>query len=298
MLGKHFLTVSDFSSADIERVLATAAELKAKQKAGKSHELLKGKSLAMIFEKPSNRTRVSFEVAMVQLGGHALNIRPEEIQMSVREPIPDVAKVLSRYVDGIMMRAIRHQDIVELAKYSSVPVINGLSDLYHPCQAVADILTIKEKKGSLKGIKLTYIGDGNNVANSLINICKLLGITIVICCPEGYEPDKKLVSGPFEIIRDPNQAVKGADVIYTDVWTSMGQEAESAKRLKDFSGYTVTKALLAKANPGALFMHCLPAHRGEEIEDGVPEHPQSVIFDQAENRLHAQKAILALLMNR
>jgi ornithine carbamoyltransferase len=296
MFGKHFLSLTDYSSADLLRILQVAKQLKALQKAGKEHKWLKDKSLAMVFQKPSLRTRVSFEAGITQLGGYALNIRSEEMQMGKREPIADVARVLSRYVDAVMMRVIRHTDLVEFAKYSSAPVINGLSDLHHPCQSVSDMLTIEEHKGKLRGLTLCYIGDGNNVCNSLIEMGSLTEMKVVVCCPKGYDPliEPKVIK--YEIIRDPFQAACGADIVYTDVWTSMGQEKESMARLRAFSGYTITEAVFAKASPKAIFMHCLPAHRGEEVDDRVVECSRSVIFDQAENRLHAQKAVLALLL--
>ncbi|HQH27724.1 MAG TPA: ornithine carbamoyltransferase, partial [Oligoflexia bacterium] len=239
-----------------------------------------------------------FEVGITQLGGSALNIRPEEIQMGKRESIADIARVISRYVDAVMMRVLRHSDIVEFAKYSNAPVINGLSDLYHPCQAVSDMLTIEEHKGKLRGLTLCYVGDGNNVCNSLIEMAHLTGMKMIVSCPEGYEPYINSKKIPHKIVRDPNSAVSGADVIYTDVWTSMGQEKESLIRLRAFRDYTISEAMMAQAAPGAIFMHCLPAHRGEEVDKAVVDGPQSVIFDQAENRLHAQKAVLALLLSK
>lgn len=293
---KHFVNLRDFSQAEIAAILDLARELKHLQKKSISHQRLSGKTLAMLFEKPSNRTRLSFEVAMYQLGGHAINIRPDEVQMGKRESIADVAKVFSRFVDGVMIRARDQNDIIELANHSSVPVINGLSDTCHPCQAVADILTIEEKKGSLANIGLCYIGDGNNVCNSLIDICEILEISLVVCCPDGYGPkvDRQLSNVSFE--SQPSQAVVGADVIYTDTWVSMGMEGETTKRLADFRGYGVTKELLGLSKGDAIFMHCLPAHRGEEVDLDVIDGPLSVVFDQAENRLHAQKGILAFLL--
>ncbi len=291
MKGKNFLTLNDFTTEEVVKILSVAEDLKSKLKSGTPHQDLRGKTLGMIFQKPSNRTRVSFEVGMFQLGGHALNIRPSEIRMKEREPIADVARVMSRYVDAVMLRVDDHNDLVEFARAATVPVINGLSDLYHPCQAVADILTIKEHKKELRGLKLCYVGDGNNVCRSLINISKHVGIDVTVCCPKGYELKE------VPAVYDPIEAVSDADVIYTDVWTSMGQEEESSKRLNDFSGYTITKELLAKASDDVIFMHCLPAHRDEEVTDEVVEASNSVVFDQAENRLHAQKAILKLLLS-
>ncbi|MCB0322344.1 MAG: ornithine carbamoyltransferase [Bdellovibrionales bacterium] len=297
MFGSHFLTLADVTAQQVAQILETAQELKAKTKRGEAQPLLNGKTLIMIFEKPSNRTRVSFEVGMLQLGGNAVILRPDEIQMGKRESIADVAKVLSRYGDGVMMRVVRHTDIVEFARYATVPVINGLSDLFHPCQAVSDMLTIAEHKGRLEELTLCYIGDGNNVCNSLIYLAQRTGMRMVVSCPEGYEPTVRTTVAPYEIINDPEAAVVGADVLYTDVWTSMGQEDQVLKRLRAFEGYTVTEALLKRAAKDAIFMHCLPAHRGEEVDDSVMDSPQSVVFDQAENRLHAQKAILALLLH-
>jgi ornithine carbamoyltransferase len=296
MYGTHFLSLLDRTSEEISLILDTARKIKASHARGEVCSLLQGKSLAMFFQKPSNRTRVSFEVGMYQLGGNALIIRTDEIKMGEREPIEDVAKVFSRYVDCVMMRVIRHTDIEEFAGVSSIPVINGLSDLYHPCQAISDMLTLYEHLGELKGRRLCYMGDGNNVCQSLINVSNLLGIEVVVSCPEGYDPIVNSNAGPFELVRDPNTAAKNCDVIYTDVWTSMGQEEEMRARRKAFEGYTVTEEIMQRAKKDALFMHCLPAHRGEEVNDTIVDAPCSVVFDQAENRLHAQKAILALLM--
>lgn len=296
MYKKHFITIGDFRTEEVRSILALAHKLKALQKDGKKHTLLKGKTMAMLFQKPSNRTRISFEVGMYQLGGKTVNMTAHEVNMGVRETIADVSRVISRYVDAVMIRALYHSDIVEFAKHAGVPVINGLSDLYHPCQAVADIMTVEEKCGTLKGVKICYIGDGNNVCNSLIDICRPLGIELVVSCPKGYEPSGEERRAACTIITDPHKAVAGADVIYTDVWTSMGQEDETRKRLQDFKGYTVSAEIMALAKKEAIFMHCLPAHRGEEVEEEVLESKNSVVFDQAENRLHAQKAILALLL--
>ena len=296
MVGRHFLTLSDFSKDELSRLIALARTLKQQQKDGVEHKLLQGKIMAMIFQKPSTRTRVSFETGILQLGGAAVTLRPEEIDMGKREPIPDVSRVMSRYVDVVVMRVISHADLSEFARCSSVPVVNGLSDLYHPCQALADIMTVAEFKGGLNGLKVCYVGDGNNVCNSLIDIASKFGLQMVVCCPEGYDPLLSPENGGYEIIREPEEAVRGADVVYTDVWTSMGQESETERRLRAFSGYTVTAKLLARAKKDVLFMHCLPAHRGEEVEDEVVEGDRSVVFEQAENRLHAQKAVLAHLL--
>ena len=293
--GRHFISIADFTAQEIRYVLDLAKDLKSQQKRGEGSALLQGKTLAMIFQKPSMRTRVSFEVGIFQLGGAALNIRPTEIDMGKRESIPDVARVMSRYVDLVMLRVLKHTDISEFARNASVPVINGLSDLYHPCQALADMLTIEEHRGSLKGCKLVYIGDGNNVANSLILASKQLGVSFTISCPAGFEPTIPTELGKYSIEHDPRRAVADADVVYTDVWTSMGQEAETIKRLRAFDGYTVTQDLLTLAKDDVLFMHCLPAHRGEEVDEFVVDGSNSVVFDQAENRMHAQKALMVAL---
>ncbi|MGB9870304.1 MAG: ornithine carbamoyltransferase [Anaerolineae bacterium] len=304
---KHFLSLADLSSQEMWHLLDLAIELKEEWKQGGNRPLLKGKVLGMIFQKPSLRTRVSFDMAMLHLGGHALYLSPNEIQLGVRESIPDVARVLSRYVDAIMARVFAHADVVTLAEYSRVPVINGLSDYSHPCQGLADFLTIIEKKGrDLRGKKLAFVGDGNNVATSLLFGATKLGMDFAIATPPGYE----LPARVWELGRkfaaesgsrilgthDPVEAVQEADVIYTDVWASMGQEAEAAERAKVFPPYQVNAALVAKAKPDVIVMHCLPAHRGQEITDDVADGPQSILWDQAENRMHAQKAILVELM--
>lgn len=303
---KDFISVADLSVEEIWRILNRARELKDEWRAGGNVPILKGKVLGMIFQKPSLRTRVSFDVAMLHLGGHALYLSPDEIGLGKRESIADVARVLSRYVDGIMARVFDHDHVLELARYSRVPVINGLSDYNHPCQGMADVLTIWEKKGDLKGLKLVYVGDGNNVAVSLLLAAAKLGMHFVIGNPPGYDlPPKALELGrqiaqesgsQVMTTHDPVEAVTGADVVYTDTWTSMGQESESAQRVAVFPPYQVNSVLLARAQPDAIVMHCLPAHRGQEITDEVADGPQSALFDQAENRLHAQKGILATLM--
>ena len=302
-MKKDFLDIADLTSAEVWALFELAKDLKAKQKRGEAHEYLKGKTLGMIFAKPSTRTRVSFEVGMFQLGGHALYI--QESNFGKRETIPDVARVLSRYVDGLMVRLFGHEDIVELAKYASVPVINGLTDLSHPCQILGDMLTILEYRKNFNNLIVTYIGDGNNVANSWVTMAMKIPFTFRIACPAGYEPDKKMVEqanqsqvGRVEIYREPMQAATGAHVLYTDVWASMGQEAEAEMRRKIFKGYCIDGALMQAAAPDAKFMHCLPAHRGEETTDEVMEGVQSIIFDQAENRLHLQKAIMVKLMGK
>lgn len=305
--GRDLLSVHSLTSAEVLEILRVAEELKAKQKQGIPQPLLAGKTLAMIFTKSSTRTRVSFEAAMYQLGGYPMFLSGQDLQLGRGEPISDTAQVLSRYVDGIMIRTFSHDEVVELAEYASIPVINGLTDLLHPCQALADILTIKEHKGKLAGLKLAYVGDGNNVAHSLLNACAKVGMDIAVATPEGYEPDAKIVElakadaaaggSKVEITHDPVAAVKDADVVYTDVWASMGQEAEHAARQKIFAPYQVNNKLVAHAKPNYLFMHCLPAHRGEEVAAEVIDGPNSVVFDEAENRLHVQKAVLALVMS-
>jgi len=306
MKGKSLASLHDLNQDEIEEVLKKAGLLKLQLLRGEEHLLLKGKTLAMIFEKPSTRTRVSFEVGMFQLGGHALYLGVNDLQIGRGETIADTARVLSRYVDGIMARVFAHQTILDLIKYSRVPVINGLSDLCHPCQGLADLFTIYEKRGRLSGLKLAYIGDGNNVAHSLLHGCSKVGINITLGCPKGYEPNPGVVSqaqkesertgGEVRVTNDPKEAVKSADIIYTDVWTSMGREQEHEERLNKFSPFQVNTQLVKEAKEDYLFMHCLPAHRGEEVTDEVADSKNSIIFDQAENRLHAQKALLALMM--
>lgn len=298
--------MNDVSSKELFLILELARELKAKQKRGEAHRLLEGKTLAMIFEKHSTRTRASFEVGMFQLGGHALYLASEATQIGRGEPIEDTARVLSGYVDAIMARVYAHSTVTGLAKYAKVPVINGLSDFEHPVQILADLQTILEEKGKLEGLKLAYIGDGNNVANSLMIGCAKAGMHISLACPEGYEPDKKLFElakkiaadqyGSVEITRDPKTSARQADALYTDVWVSMGQEEETQKRLKAFKNYQVNASLLGIANKGCIVLHDLPAHRGEEITTEAIEGPQSRVFQEAENRLHAQKALLSLLL--
>lgn len=303
---RHLLTLQGWSEGDILTTLTLAGQLKEAQRLGLPHQLLKGKTLAMIFAKSSTRTRVSFEVGMAQLGGHALFLSTQDIQLGRSETIGDTAKVLSRMVDGIMIRTFAQSDVADLAQYGSIPVINGLTDAFHPCQALADFQTLLEHKGQLKGLKLAYIGDGNNVAHSLMIGCSKLGIHFSLACPPGYEPNAEVVAwcqrngevsgSQIAILQDPRAAANQADALYTDVFTSMGQEAQTAQRLQALAGYQVNEALMGCAKADALFMHCLPAHRGEEVSAQVIDGPQSVVFDQAENRLHAQKAVLALLM--
>lgn len=305
-MKKDLLAISDLTPKDIENILKRSAILKKLVKRGKLHQTLKGKSLGMIFEKSSTRTRVSFEVGMFQLGGQALFLSPNDLQIGRGEPIADTARTLSRYLDGIMIRTFAQKTIEELARFASVPVINGLTDVHHPCQALADLLTIQEKRKKLKGLTLAYVGDGNNVANSLIQACVKVGMHFAIAAPRGYELDASIMeqakaegkqtNAGVLVTNDPFHAVSNADIVYTDVWASMGQEAEHAKRMKAFKGYEVDTKLMKAARKGALVMHCLPAHRSEEIATEVIDGPQSVIFDQAENRLHVQKAVLDMLL--
>ena len=302
-MKRDILSFSDLTRPDVDRLFRVADRLKADLRAGRAHDELARKTLALVFHKPSLRTRLSFEVAMTQLGGTSVFITDREIGMGSREPVQDVARVLSGYVDGIMIRTFDHQLAVGLARHASVPVINGLTDWLHPCQILADLFTLHERGRNLDRIVVTYVGDGNNVANSWIEAAGLFGLTVRIACPEGYDPDRNLIAqvetsgaGRVEIHRSPAEAASGADVLYTDVWASMGQEAEREKRLPIFQGYQINAALLARAKPDALVLHCLPAHRGEEITEDVIEGPKSVVFDEAENRLHLQKAILHELM--
>lgn len=302
----HFIAIADFTPQELQRLLDRAAILKKEWKRGGNKPLLKGKVLGMVFQKPSLRTRVSFEVAMLHLGGAALYLSPDEIGLGQRESVADVARVLSGYVDAIMARTFAHQHVLDLARYARVPVINGLSDYNHPCQALGDALTIQEYRGRLKGLNVAYVGDGNNVAVSLLHMCAKLGANFAIASPQGYDLPAQAVelgqvfaqaSGArITQLRDPHAAVRNADVIYTDTWTSMGQEAEAGRREAVFPPYQVNARLVGEARPDAIVMHCLPAHRGQEITDEVADGPQSVIFPQAENRLHAQKAILVELL--
>jgi ornithine carbamoyltransferase len=307
MKQKHLLSLREYSRADIEEIFELTKKLKADP--GAYRQALAGKTLAMIFQKPSTRTRVSFEVGMSQLGGSALFLSSNDIQIGRGETVADTAKVLSRYVNGIMARVFAHQDVLDLAKYATVPVINGLSDLLHPCQALADYFTLLERRGSLQGAKLAYVGDGNNVCHELVICAVKLGMAVAVAAPPGYKPNELIMKAaardaqkqgsPAPVLTDdPMVAVQGAHVVYTDVWTSMGQEAEKVAREKAFKGYEVTKAMMAKAASDAVFMHCLPAHRGEEVAADVIDGPQSVVFDEAENRLHVQKAAMVLLMGK
>ncbi|HJV44669.1 MAG TPA: ornithine carbamoyltransferase [Bacillota bacterium] len=303
---RDFLCLADFTAEELSYLLDLAAELKAMQKEGVPYRPLEGKTLGMIFEKSSTRTRVSFEVGIYQLGGQGMFFSNRDLQIGRGEPISDTAQVISRYLDGIMIRTFEHEKVEELAKYASIPVINGLTDKFHPCQIMADFQTIREQKGSLKGLKLAYIGDGNNMSHSLMLGCAKLGMDISIASPKGYMPAEDVVAlaktfaeqtGVKVVITDsPVEAATNADVIYTDVWASMGQEDEQAERVKVFAPYQVNTALTNYANNDYIFMHCLPAHRGEEVSADVIDGPHSVIFDEAENRLHAQKAVMAAIM--
>ncbi|MCK5914069.1 MAG: ornithine carbamoyltransferase [Desulfuromusa sp.] len=303
-MNKDFLALSDWSLEDLESIFSLTRELKQKQKEGTPHQLLKGQTLGMIFEKSSTRTRVSFEVGMFQLGGHGLFLHSGTTQMGRGEPIKDTARVMSGYCDGVMARTYSHTALEEFAEYSYVPVINGLSDLYHPCQVVADMFTVTEHRENYRDLKYCWIGDGNNMANSWINAAAVAGFELRIATPKGYEPDSEIValaekSGAKIILtNDPREAADGIDVLNTDVWASMGHEAEQEERIKAFKGFQINSELLKIANPEAVVMHCLPAHRDEEITDEVVEGSQSIIFAEAENRLHVQKAILATLMAR
>lgn len=306
MRGRDLLCIHDLTPDEINRIFAVASVLKSKLHQGAPHRVLEGKSLGMIFKKSSTRTRVSFEAGVWQLGGYGLYLNAGDIQLGRGESISDTAEVLSRYLDGIMIRTYDHDEVVELAERATVPVINGLTDLFHPCQALADMFTAYEKKGTLAGLKLAFVGDGNNVANSLLCICAKLGLHMGLACPAGYEPPQTvvdmaesdaLVSGSqLKITRDPMEAAEGADIVYTDVWASMGQELEKVERERSFARYQVNSELMSVAKPDALVMHCLPAHRGEEITSDVIDGPNSVVFDEAENRLHVQKAAMSLLM--
>ncbi len=301
---RDLLSITDLTSEEICGILEAGKELK-KDKA-KYADSLKGKSIGLIFQKPSNRTRVSFEIGMVQLGGYAIYLGPSEIGMGGRESVKDVARVLSRYLDGLVARTYKHEDAEDLAKYATVPVVNGLSDFAHPCQALSDIFTIKEKFGTFKGITLSYIGDANNVLNSLMCAAAKVGLNMKVATPKGYDPLKKAADtakkcavesgASIEFMNEAEAAAKGADVIYTDVWVSMGQEKESEKRMKDFKGFQINDHIMKLANKNCLVMHCLPAHRGDEITDSVIDSKNSVVYDQAENRMHIQKAVLLKLL--
>lgn len=301
---RHLRSLFDVSSSEIQDIFIETAKMKKNPRADKG--LLADKHIGLIFQKPSNRTRVSFEVGISQLGGRAIYLSPGEINLGVREAVPDVAKTLSRYLDGIVVRVFRQSDVEELAKYGSIPVVNALSDMYHPCQALTDIFSIKEHFGALKGLTLGYIGDGNNVGHSLIIAAAKVGMNVRMATPKGYEPDLEIVSQAREFAKEndseialsnsPEEAAKGAQILYTDVWVSMGEEAQLERRLKDFKNFQVNKELADLADKNYIFMHCLPAHRGQEVSADVMDDPtHSIVFDQAENRLHTQKAILKFL---
>ena len=302
LAGRDCLTLAEFSPQEVRLILDEAVKIKGLQKARIPYRPLRGRTLAMVFQKPSNRTRVSFEVGMYQLGGHALSLSPQEIQMGKRESPSDTGKVLTRYIDAIMVRTFDHAELEELAAAAEVPVINGLTDTHHPCQALADLLTVREQFGRVEGTKIAYVGDGNNVAHSLAIGCALTGARLSIAHPEGHGPDGKVVrlsaelGEPPKLTQDPEEAVAGAQVVYTDVWASMGQEAEAEERRKRFAPYQVDERLMSLAADDAIFLHCLPTHRGEEVAASVIDGPRSRVFDQAENRLHAQKALLYLLL--
>ena len=300
--GRDCLTLAEFTPEEVGHILDEAAKIKGLQKSRIPYRPLRGRTLAMVFQKPSNRTRVSFEVGMYQLGGHALHLLPQEIQMGKRETPSDTGRVLARYIDAIMVRTFDHEEVEELAKAAEVPVINGLTDTHHPCQALADLLTVREEFGRLEGVSISYIGDGNNVAHSLAIGCALVGANLTIAHPENHAPDpgvielaESLGAAPT-LTGDPREAASGARAVYTDVWASMGQEDEAEERKKRFVAYQINEALMGLAERDAIFLHCLPAHRGEEVTAGVIDGPQSRVFDQAENRLHAQKALLYLLL--
>lgn len=306
LTGRHFLTLADYTNDEIMYLLEYALQLKRQLKEGTPHPLLNGKTLGMIFEKSSTRTRVSFEVGMFQLGGHALFLSKNDIQMGRGETIADTAKVMSRYVDGMMIRTFEHEIVEELARHASIPIINALTDDYHPCQVLADLLTIYERKGQLSGHKLAFVGDGNNMAHSLLLGCAIVGMDCVVAAPEGYEVKASVLKKAQELAKasgavisqtfDPVEAVQEADVVYTDVWASMGWEDETDARLQAFADYQVNAELVSHAKDDFMFMHCLPAHRGEEVTADIIDGPHSVVFDEAENRLHAQKAIMASIM--
>ncbi len=301
-MRRDFLSVLDADQHDLMQLLDRAARMKKERGGSGEGRILAGRCLAMVFEKPSTRTRVSFEVGMEELGGHAIFLSPKDLQLGRGEEIRDTARVLSRYVSGVMIRAFRHKTIQEFARYSTIPVINGLSDREHPCQILGDLLTLREHFGSTGGLRVAWIGDGNNVCHSLILAASMAGISLSVASPASYRPDRGIVEAAraegakVGITTDPKEAARDADVLYTDVWVSMGEEAEREKRLAAFRGYTIDAGLLSLASPDAVVLHCLPAHRGEEITDGVLEGQQSIVWDQAENRLHTEKALLAALL--
>ena len=299
MSVRHFKSLLDLNSQELKQIISRATELKTLLAEGLEHEFLKNKSLAMIFEKSSTRTRVSFEAGMTQFGGSSIFLSPADSQLGRGEPIEDTARVLSRMVDAIMVRTFSHETVETLAEYSSVPVINGLTDSFHPCQLLADMQTFFENRGDIQGKKVSWIGDGNNMCNSYINAAKLLDFELIVACPIGYEPMQDLIDANkdrVQVINDPKQAVSGSSLVTTDVWASMGQEEEQNKRLIDFAEFEVTTELMSHANDDAIFLHCLPAHRGEEVSADVIDNTESLVWEQAENRLHAQKALLEFLL--
>src|SRR3990172_6172282 len=308
MKGKDLISIHDLTLEEVNQIFEVSKTLKQKQLTGESHRVLEGKTLGMIFTKPSTRTRISFETGIYQLGGIGMYFGPNDLQLGRSESISDTAKVLSPYLSSIMIRTFAHQDVIDLAKYASIPIINGLTDLLHPCQVLADLFTIIEKKGKLKGLKLTYIGDGNNMAHSLLHGCSKVGMNISVASPKAYKPKEEIINNALrnakvmnskvEILDSPEEAVKDADIIYTDVWASMGQESETLERKKIFAQYQVNEKLVKNAKEDYLFLHCLPAHRGEEVVNEVIDSPNSVVFDEAENRLHVQKAIMVMLMGK
>ena len=304
-MGKDFISIADYSKQEILEIFSLTKELKEKTKRGEEHHLCKGKTMSMIFAKPSARTRISFETGMYQLGGYALYLSPNDIGIGKRESISDISRVISRYNDIIMARLFDHNHIVELARFASVPVINGLTDYNHPCQIMADMYTVLEQRGHLDDLKITYIGDGNNVANSWINLASILSFSLTVCSPSGYGPDRDTLDrsrekkiSQIEVLSDPRDAVTDADIVYTDVWASMGQESETKKRNEIFKNYQINEQLMSLAKADAKVMHCLPAHRGHEITDDVIDGPQSIVFDEAENRMHVQKAIIVKLLGQ
>ncbi|WP_404368776.1 ornithine carbamoyltransferase [Marinobacter sp.] len=299
MPTRHFLTLNDLSAVELDLLLDHASKLKRSWRAGEVRDTLKNRVLAMIFEKSSTRTRVSFEAGMTQLGGAALFLSPRDTQLGRGEPVEDSSRVISSMADAVMIRTFDHQTVTRFASVSRAPVINALTDDYHPCQLLADMQTYREHRGSIKGATVTWVGDGNNMCNSYINAAQLFDFQLRVACPEGYEPDARLVSEAGDRVRivpDPEEAARGSDLLVTDVWASMGQENEQAARARTFAGYQISPALMSLASRDALFMHCLPAHRGEEISEDMLEHPGSVVWDEAENRLHAQKALLEFLI--
>ncbi|MFB3816081.1 MAG: ornithine carbamoyltransferase [Candidatus Methylomirabilales bacterium] len=305
-MRRHLITLEDLSAVEIAELFEVAGALKAKRRQGLPHALLAGKTLAMIFDKPSLRTRVTFEAGMTQLGGHAIYLAPADIHLGERETVQDAARNLERWVDGIVARTFSHQMVERLASFARIPVINGLTDTHHPVQILCDLFTLWERRRALRDLKVVFVGDGNNVCHSWLQGAATMGMRFTLACPAGYEPDPGVLAGAqahakasgaqLLVTRDPLEAARAADVIYTDVWTSMGQEEERLRRLRDFQGYQVDRRLMQQAKPDAVVMHCLPAHRGEEISDEVMDGPQSLVFDQAENRLHMQKAVLVRLL--